>query len=183
MTRAPGEVAPGQDGQLALTDAVVVLVRADHVEHAHDRSHAYTHGLTFEPLESPDPTVRLERAEAGEGRVIRILGSESLDILGMGHCMDYPGSIELRRQVGIAVGGEHTSLGAVAGYAANRVGLELQPDPMPEQNLFIRSDHYAFVLQGIPSVTGFPTRALIGVAAAPQRTPNVSPPALCRWKE
>ena len=52
----------------------------------------------------------------------------------------------------IAVGGEHTSLGAVAAAAANRVGLEIQPDPMPEQNLFIRSDHYAFVLQGIPSV-------------------------------
>jgi len=52
----------------------------------------------------------------------------------------------------IAVGGEHTSLGAVAEAAANRVGLEIQPDPMPEQNLFIRSDHYAFVLQGTPSV-------------------------------
>ena len=52
----------------------------------------------------------------------------------------------------IAVGGEHTSLGAVVEAAANRVGLERQPDPMPEQNLFVRSDHYAFVLQGIPSV-------------------------------
>ena len=52
----------------------------------------------------------------------------------------------------IAVGGEHTSLGAVAETAANRVGLEIQPDPMPEQNLFIRSDHYAFVLRGTPSI-------------------------------
>ena len=52
----------------------------------------------------------------------------------------------------IAVGGEHTSLGKVAEAAANRVGLEIQPDPMPEQNLFIRSDHDAFVLQGTPSI-------------------------------
>ncbi len=52
----------------------------------------------------------------------------------------------------IAVGGEHTSLGAVAEAAAIRVGLRVQPDPMPEQNLFIRSDHYAFVLQGTPAV-------------------------------
>ena len=31
------------------------------------------------------------------------------------------------------------------------MGLELSPDPMPEEVLFIRSDQYPFVRQGIPA--------------------------------
>lgn len=58
----------------------------------------------------------------------------------------------------VAFGGEHSSLGKVMEQAARHVGLELSPDPMPEMNLFVRSDHYSFVKQGIPAVfvvTGF----------------------------
>jgi len=32
------------------------------------------------------------------------------------------------------------------------MGLQLSPDPMPEQNIFIRSDHYSFVKKGVPAV-------------------------------
>jgi Zn-dependent M28 family amino/carboxypeptidase len=42
--------------------------------------------------------------------------------------------------------------------AAARFGIESSPDPVPEQAVFIRSDHFRFVQQGIPSVmiaTGF----------------------------
>jgi Zn-dependent M28 family amino/carboxypeptidase len=42
--------------------------------------------------------------------------------------------------------------------AAKKVDIELSEDPMPEQALFTRSDHYSFVKAGIPSVflmTGF----------------------------
>ena len=28
----------------------------------------------------------------------------------------------------------------------------MTPDPFPEQNVFVRSDHYRFVQQGIPSI-------------------------------
>ncbi len=31
-------------------------------------------------------------------------------------------------------------------------GYTLSPDPMPEQNIFVRSDQYSFVKRGIPSV-------------------------------
>lgn len=58
----------------------------------------------------------------------------------------------------IAFGAERSSLGPIAERAAARLGVTISPDPMPEQNLFIRSDHYNFVRQGIPSVflmTGF----------------------------
>ena len=51
-----------------------------------------------------------------------------------------------------AIGGEHSSLNQNALWAAELTGHSITPDPMPEQNLFIRSDHYFFVQQGIPSI-------------------------------
>jgi hypothetical protein len=52
----------------------------------------------------------------------------------------------------IAFGAEHSSLAANVLSAAQSYGVELSPDPFPEQNIFIRSDHYRFVQQGVPSV-------------------------------
>src|SRR6516165_6818459 len=49
-------------------------------------------------------------------------------------------------------GSEHSTLGAAAQEAAVRLKLEVSPDPVPELVLFIRSDQYSFVKQGIPSV-------------------------------
>lgn len=40
--------------------------------------------------------------------------------------------------------------------AATRLGLEVSPDPVPEQTFFIRSDQYSFVKQGIPAIFPFP---------------------------
>ncbi|GHE99341.1 M28 family metallopeptidase [Thalassotalea profundi] len=58
----------------------------------------------------------------------------------------------------VAFGSTHSSLGEVVETAANKINISLSPDPMPEQAIFTRSDHYSFVKQGIPSVfmmTGF----------------------------
>ena len=58
----------------------------------------------------------------------------------------------------IAFGAEHSTLGPVASEAVARAGVALSPDPIPEQSLFVRSDHYNFVRQGVPSIflmTGF----------------------------
>ena len=52
----------------------------------------------------------------------------------------------------IAFGAEHSSLGDTVREAAQSYATELSPDPFPEQNIFVRSDHYRFVQQGIPSV-------------------------------
>lgn len=52
----------------------------------------------------------------------------------------------------IAFGTEHSSLGETVRDAAGSYGIELTPDPFPEQNMFVRSDHYRFVQQGVPSV-------------------------------
>lgn len=58
----------------------------------------------------------------------------------------------------VAFGAEHSTLGPIVERAGARMGVTLSPDPLPEENLFMRSDHYSFVKQGVPSVflmTGF----------------------------
>ena len=52
----------------------------------------------------------------------------------------------------IAFGAEHSSLDLPVKEAARRLGIEVSPDPFPEQVLFIRSDHYSFVRQGVPAI-------------------------------
>jgi Zn-dependent M28 family amino/carboxypeptidase len=58
----------------------------------------------------------------------------------------------------IAFGAEHSTIGKTVDRAAAEMGIKLSPDPMPEQNVFVRSDHYSFVKEGVPAVfltTGF----------------------------
>lgn len=52
----------------------------------------------------------------------------------------------------VAYGADHSSLGAVARQATARLGLEVSPDPFPEQTLFIRSDQYPFIKKGVPAL-------------------------------
>jgi len=53
----------------------------------------------------------------------------------------------------VALGGDHSTLGRTVRAEASRLGLEVIPDPRPEQSLFIRNDEFSFVLRGVPSVT------------------------------
>ena len=58
----------------------------------------------------------------------------------------------------IAFGAERSSLAGAVRQAAAREGVTLSPDPMPEEGLFTRSDHFRFVEVGVPStflMTGF----------------------------
>ncbi len=58
----------------------------------------------------------------------------------------------------VAYGSQHSSLHAVAEASAGEEGFVFSPDPIPEENLFVRSDQYSFVKGGIPAVyltTGF----------------------------
>ena len=52
----------------------------------------------------------------------------------------------------VAIGGEHSSLGQISIRALKDVGLEAGPDPAPEEVVFVRSDQYPFIKQGVPSV-------------------------------
>ena len=60
----------------------------------------------------------------------------------------------------VPYGAEHSSMGASVSQAAEHMGLAIGPDPIPEQVLFIRSDHFSFIRQGIPALfikSGFET--------------------------
>jgi Zn-dependent M28 family amino/carboxypeptidase len=56
----------------------------------------------------------------------------------------------------VAFGAEHSSLEAVIKKAAARMHLVESPDPLPDEVVFIRSDQYSFVKQGIPAVFPVP---------------------------
>lgn len=58
----------------------------------------------------------------------------------------------------VAFGSDHSNLGPIATRAAASLDIAVSPDPLPEQSLFVRSDHYNFVRIGVPSLflmTGF----------------------------
>lgn len=58
----------------------------------------------------------------------------------------------------IAFGADHSTVGKVVADAAAPMGIALEADPMPQEGIFTRSDHYMFVRQGVPAVflaTGF----------------------------
>jgi peptidase M28-like protein len=52
----------------------------------------------------------------------------------------------------IVFGSDESNLSAVVADAARRAGVELQADPEPLKNRFIRSDQYSFIRAGVPSV-------------------------------
>ncbi|HEX4854308.1 M28 family metallopeptidase [Arenimonas sp.] len=52
----------------------------------------------------------------------------------------------------VPIGVEHSTLEADVQAAAAQLGVGLTPDPKPEEVVFVRSDQYAFVRQGIPAV-------------------------------
>ena len=51
-----------------------------------------------------------------------------------------------------AFGADHSTVGAIVAQAGASMGISVSPDPMPEEAIFTRSDHYQFVRRGVPAV-------------------------------
>jgi len=51
----------------------------------------------------------------------------------------------------VALGTEESSLGADVARAATALGLQVSPDPEPDEAYFVRSDNFNFVKKGIPA--------------------------------
>jgi Zn-dependent M28 family amino/carboxypeptidase len=76
----------------------------------------------------------------------------------------------------IAFGAEHSSLDAVVKKAAERIGITESPDPMPDEVIFIRSDQYSFVREGIPAAMPSP--------GFKSNDPKIDPRAIFgKWEE
>jgi Zn-dependent M28 family amino/carboxypeptidase len=76
----------------------------------------------------------------------------------------------------VPYGAQHSTLVAPVTRAAKHLGIAIAADPIPEQVLFIRSDHFSFVRQGVPSLfiksgfqTGDPARDGAKINAAYRR--------------
>lgn len=52
----------------------------------------------------------------------------------------------------IPFGAEHSTLAQAVAEAGKSMGIAAAADPMPQETLFVRSDHYRFVTRGVPSV-------------------------------
>jgi hypothetical protein len=52
----------------------------------------------------------------------------------------------------IAFGADHSTVGAMVAEASRSMGITVSPDPMPEEAIFTRSDHYMFVKRGVPAI-------------------------------
>lgn len=52
----------------------------------------------------------------------------------------------------VAFGAEHSTIARAVATAAASMKVASSLDPMPHETLFVRSDHYPFVRQGVPSV-------------------------------
>jgi hypothetical protein len=65
----------------------------------------------------------------------------------------------------VVFGAQRSTLGPIVERAVASVGVSMSPDPMPEEGIFVRSDHFRFVQKGIPSVFLWPGQKGPGKAA------------------
>lgn len=66
-------------------------------------------------------------------------------------CLDMPFFFHPLLDI-VPYGSEHSSMKGAVEAAAGFVGVKIAKDPIPEQSVFMRSDHFSFVRQGIPAI-------------------------------
>ena len=89
-------------------------------------------GLLGAQYFAQNPTVNVER----------IVGSVNLDMPVLTYDFEDV----------VAFGSDRSTIAGAVSEAAEEMGMVLSPDPMPEQGIFTRSDHFRLVQIGIPSV-------------------------------
>jgi hypothetical protein len=52
----------------------------------------------------------------------------------------------------VGYGAEHSSLGVMLADVSSAMGITVAPDPVPDEKIFYRSDHYSFVERGVPAL-------------------------------
>ena len=65
----------------------------------------------------------------------------------------------------VVFGADRSTLGPIVRKAVGAMDLPVSPDPMTEEGIFVRSDHFRFVQKGIPSVFLWPGQKGPGKAA------------------
>lgn len=161
---------PGGDAALA-EENIVYTAHLDHVGHGAEVDGDAIYNGAFD--NALGTAVMLEAAtELVQGPapkrslVFVALTAEERGLLGAEHFVANPSvpgtlvaNINMDMPVFLAdvtdvvpIGIEHSTLEADVQAAAEGLGIGLTPDPKPEEVVFVRSDQYAFVRQGIPAV-------------------------------
>ncbi|HYO22584.1 MAG TPA: M28 family peptidase, partial [Flavisolibacter sp.] len=52
----------------------------------------------------------------------------------------------------VPLGAEHSTIMDHVQFATKQLGLDVEKDPEPTENRFVRSDQYSFVMNGIPAL-------------------------------
>ncbi|MFW2343619.1 M20/M25/M40 family metallo-hydrolase [Brevundimonas sp.] len=166
-------ILPGSDPSVA-DEVVVVMGHLDHVgisddESAEDRisNGAMDNATGIATLIEVARALSLSDERPRRSVMFLAVTGEELGLLGSSRFAADP-TVPLEDIVGVvnldmpiltydfidvvAFGADHSTLGAIVAAATAEVGVATVPDYMPEENLFVRSDHYEFVKAGVPSV-------------------------------
>ncbi|UYY60329.1 M20/M25/M40 family metallo-hydrolase [Sphingomonas sp. S2-65] len=168
---------PGSDPRLA-GDYVVLSAHLDHVGRDHGRKGDQIFNGAMDNAAGVATMLEAARAFAKSGVrpkrsiLFAALTAEEKGLLGSDYLARHPvgggtvvADVNLDMPIllydfqdVVAFGAEHSTLGPIVARAGASMGVALSPDPMPQEGFFVRSDHYSFVKQGVPSVflmTGF----------------------------
>ena len=172
--RAPNVIGviPGSDPKLK-DEYVVITAHLDHVGMSRGSGADKIHNGAMDNASGVATMLEAARAFVTDGKPPRrsimfvavaaeeqgLLGSRFLarnPLVGSGRMvanvnLDMPILLYDFQDV-IAFGAEHSTMGPIVSAAAAKMNIALSPDPVPSQNLFVRSDHYSFVQAGIPAV-------------------------------
>ena len=55
----------------------------------------------------------------------------------------------------VAFGADHSTVARTVAAAGRTMNIAVSPDPMPEQSIFVRSDHYPLARRGVPAILLF----------------------------
>lgn len=166
-------IIPGTDPELA-HEAVILTAHLDHIGE-NDDGDPETDDINNGALDNASGSaiileVARTIARRGDNRrtvIVAALTAEEKGLLGAAHLarnvdqlgyepvanvnIDMPVLVYPLNDI-IAFGAEYSSMGPVFNEVAAEVDIIATPDPLPQLSLFVRSDHYRFVQEGIPSL-------------------------------
>lgn len=166
---------PGSDPRLA-GEHVVLMGHLDHLginENAKPGEDAIFNGALDNAAGVATMLEAAERFKASGQRPKRSLlfvanTGEELGLLGASYWAEHPTVKDIVAGVDLdmplplydftdvtAFGAEHSTIADAVAKAGRTMGISVGPDPMPEQGIFVRSDHYPLVLRGIPAILMF----------------------------
>ncbi|MDG5489018.1 M28 family metallopeptidase [Sphingomonas sp. BGYR3] len=186
-TTSPNVVGriPGSDPSLA-AEAVVLTAHLDHVgtratgEGDRISNGAMDNAIGIAAMLEVARTLRASPTPPRRSILVVAVTAEEKGLIGSDYFARFPtiardrivANVNLdmpiltyRFQDLVAYGADRSSIGAAVDRAARAGGFALVPDPDPGQASFVRTDHYSFVRQGVPSVSLEPGPGGAGQAA------------------